>query len=146
VDYLHHGKKQNNSSLQSFDVADSVGYINLLFNECDDGDDGISDVVNANQVDGIADDVNPNEVDGIASGVNTDEVEFITDIINANGLDGLTDSMNPDEVGCFADGVIDDMGTATSMIGNNEATTTGLLVATKCKRKLTDLSLRFLEK
>jgi hypothetical protein len=56
VDYLHHGRKQNYSSLQSFDVADSVGYINLLFNECDDGDDSITDVVNANQIDGIADD------------------------------------------------------------------------------------------
>jgi hypothetical protein len=87
--------------------------------------------------------MNPNKVDGFASGVNTDEVEFITDVVNANELYGLTDSMNLDKVGCFADGVIDDMGTATSMIGNNEATTTGLLVATKCKRKLTDLSLRF---
>jgi hypothetical protein len=134
LDYLRHGRNHNGGSLQSFDVADSIGYINSLFDECDDGDDGITDAVNADQVDGIHNAVNPNDVDGVAGDVNADEV------------DGLTDDMNQDTVDCFTDGAIDDMGTATSTIGNNEATTAGLLVATKRKRKPTDLSLRFLGK
>jgi hypothetical protein len=90
--------------------------------------------------------VNADEVDDVAGGVNADDVAIIADGVNPNELGSIADGMNPDEVDCFADGVIDTMGTAISTISNNKTPPAGLLVATKRKRKPTDLSLRFLEK